>query len=355
MYGYVTPLKNELHCSDFMLFRSFYCGICKATGKAFGQIPRFTTNYDITFLSVLLHEFTGAEYAFEKKACVLNPFKKKVYVSPNGLGEKIAAANVILSYYKAADGCVDREGAKMRFARAILKKPYKKAVALLPGVDNACKTWYDNLRALEKENCQSPDRAADCFANMLAEVTLYIVGTTKCKERLTEHEGECPVVSGQWSVVSDQCQEDKKMTGATSPLSFVSDCGIANEKQNRTLITDHWPLATELKALSYNVGKFVYLADALDDVGEDHKKNRYNPFLAAYGGFTTRAGFIQKNREALTFILASGVNRAIESFNNMRHIFKGGGGLVQNILYKGLRAKCEELLGSEKKLKPPRL
>jgi len=298
MYGYVTPVKEELHCSDFMLFRSFYCGICKAMGKFYGQLPRFTTNYDITFLSVLLHEYTGAEYVFEKKGCVLNPFKKKIYVAPNGFGERIAAANIILSYYKAADGCIDREGAKMRVVRGLLKKPYRKASALLPGVDNACKTWYDRLRALEKENCPSPDRAADCFANMLKEVTLRI-----------------------------------------------AECDVRTTKEAQS----------NLSALAYNVGKFVYLADALDDAGEDFKKKRYNPFLVAYGGFTTRAEFIEKNREPLTFILASSVNRAIESFNNLRHSFKDGGGLLQNIVYRGLRSKCGELLASEKKIKPPRL
>ena len=317
MFGYVVPVKDQLACSDFMLYRSFYCGICKVTGKYYGQLPRFTTNYDMVFLSVLLHEYTNSEYTFEHKGCVLNPFKKKVSVCSNELFDKIAAANIILSYYKAEDGCIDREGAKMRVVRRLLKKPYKRASALLPGVDSACKTWYDNLRALERADCPSPDRAADCFAQLLKEVA-------------------CNLVKGYEVSCTENRQSVRNGGEPDGGFRFQAS-------------------AAHFEALCYNVGKFVYLADALDDAEEDFRKKRYNPFLAAYGSFANRTKFIDANREPITFILASSVNRAIESFNYIKHGFRNGGDLLQNILYKGLRAKCEELLSSAKKLKKPRL
>ena len=33
MFGYVTPVKEELRQQDFLLYRAFYCGICVETGK----------------------------------------------------------------------------------------------------------------------------------------------------------------------------------------------------------------------------------------------------------------------------------------------------------------------------------
>ena len=307
MFGYVVPIKTELACSDFHLYRSFYCGICKVTGRYYGQLPRFFTNYDMTFLAVLLHDYAEIEYTFENKGCVLNPFKKKVSVCSNPLFDKIATANIILSYYKAEDGCIDREGAKMRVARRMLKSAYKKASAVLPGVDRACKMWYDSLRALERESCKSPDRAADCFACMLRDVAEQITRDTNSNDHAE---------------------------------TYPAPQALRNEN---------------LAALCYSVGKFVYLADAVDDIDEDYAKKRYNPFLAAYGSFTSRAEFLENNREPLTFILAAAVNRAIESFNRLKDGFGDGEPLLQNIIYKGLRAKCEELLSSTKKLKPPRL
>ncbi len=308
MYGYVVPLKTELACRDFALYRSFYCGICKLTGKSYGQFPRFTTNYDITFLSVLLHEYTKAEYRFENKACILNPFKKKVTVVKNPLFEKIAASNIILSYCKAEDGVLDKEGFKYRVVRRMLSRPYKKAAALLPAVDKACKMWYVKLRDLERENCARPDQAADCFANMLKDTVAAIL----------------------------------QAASEPAPQDTPEPPDDPNERQ--TLLN-----------LCYNVGKFVYLADALDDVGDDFRKKRYNPFLARFGGFTDRKRFIEANREELTFLFTATVNRAIACFNDIRQSFENGGALLENILYKGLRGKCDELFASKAKLKKPRI
>ena len=109
MYGYVTPIKEQMNTADFMLYRAYYCGICKATGKMFGLLPRFTTNYDIVFLSLLLHDFTVTDVKFESKGCVCNPFKKKTTVCRNELLDKIVNTNIIMSYYKTRDGVLDGE------------------------------------------------------------------------------------------------------------------------------------------------------------------------------------------------------------------------------------------------------
>lgn len=36
------------------------------------------------------------------------------------------------------------------------------------------------------------------------------------------------------------------------------------------------------KGVVYNVAKFIYLADALDDIDEDYKAKRYNVFWLIY-------------------------------------------------------------------------
>ena len=61
MYGYIVPQKSTLRASDFVLYRSFYCGMCCETGRLYGQFPRFTTNYDFAFLSALMHDYPQAD------------------------------------------------------------------------------------------------------------------------------------------------------------------------------------------------------------------------------------------------------------------------------------------------------
>lgn len=288
MYGYVVPVKAELNQADFCLYRAFYCGICKATGRIYGQLPRFTTNYDMVFLSVLLHDYAKAEVSFSNEGCICNP-KKKTIVCRNELFDKIVATNVLLSYNKANDDVIDGGGIKKKTVRRMLKKHYLKAKNLLPQADEIITRRYAELRELEKANAAGVDRVAHVFASMLRELGLMLTG------------------SG-----------DELLGG-----------------------------------LLYNVGKFVYLADALDDIGEDYKKKRYNPFLAAYGDYTGRAQFISAHRNELTFTFAGTVNRAIQCFNSM--VFTGASDLLKNIVYKGLRSKCDELLSSIKKLAPPKI
>lgn len=288
MYGYVVPIKAELSQADFCLYRAFYCGICMSTGKLFGQFPRFTTNYDMVFLSVLLHDYTGQEVAFRNCGCICNP-RKKTVVCQNELFDKIVATNLILAYHKADDDVRDGGGLKKKTARRFLRKAYKKAVSILPEADEIVSRGYDKLLELEKQNYTGVDRVADCFASSLSSLGKLLIG---------------------------DCTEN-------------------------------------MQKLLYNIGKFAYLADALDDVDEDFRKKRYNPLLAQFGGFVNRRQFIEDNRAELTFMLASTVNRAIECFNGMT--FTGASDLMRNIIHKGLRGKCEELLGSAKKLPAPKI
>lgn len=254
MYGYVVPFKPQLSTQDFVLYRSFYCGLCIDTGKTYGQLPRFTTNYDMVFLALVCFDVLNEPVEFKECVCVLNPVKKKPVVVANPLLDKLTAVNAVLSYYKAEDGVIDGEGMKYGLLKKILKKPYLKAKETVPDVDAAVREEYENLRLLEKEGKAGPDRAAHPFATMLARIAKCIMGD----------------------------KADENITG-----------------------------------LFYNTGKFVYLTDALDDKDDDDKKGRFNPFTSVYGK-VKRKELIKDKKADLEFLFATIVNRAAECFNGIR-------------------------------------
>lgn len=289
MYGYIVPQKSTLRASDFVLYRSFYCGLCCETGRMYGQFPRFTTNFDFAFLSALLHDYAQADVVIEEHGCVLNP-KKKAILQSNALLQKLAATNIILCYQKADDGVTDGDGVKYRVLRRALKKPFGSAKRLCPEVAKAVEQSYKAQREVELKGVSSIDRAADPFASLMRNLPELILGV----------------------------QTDDN-----------------------------------IKGLCYNIGKFVYLADALDDVTDDYKHKRYNPFLKAYGGFTNRKEFIAAHKDELEFCFGSICSRAEQYFNNLR--FTQSYSLLRNIVFNGMRGKAEELLKSAKKLKNPRI
>ncbi|MCL2848302.1 MAG: DUF5685 family protein [Firmicutes bacterium] len=313
MYGYIQPIKSKLTHPEFAVYKSHYCGMCKNLGKQFGQLPRLTTSYDIAFLSVLLTSYKGENLIYNRERCILNPFKKKPCVAVTPLLTRIANASVILSYYKALDGIIDKDGIKYKFAKKMLSKPTKKAIKSLPKVEGKVSFWYKQLRKLEKEQCDSIDRLADCFANMLKDI-----------------------------------------------VELVLEIGEVDEATKKEY--------DELLSLCYNIGKFVYLIDALDDIGRDCKKLRFNPLcynkhmnenFLFHEKYDTpkqiKEHFIEANKETLDFIFATNINRCIESFNNIQHIFNGSDviGLLKNIIYEGLRKKVDDVMTGN--LKPVRL
>ena len=290
MFGYVTPVKSELRQQDFVLYRAFYCGICATIGRKYGSLPRFSTTYDITFLSLLVHDVMEQEVSFSEERCIGNPFRKKLMIGGNELLERLCAANMILTFYKLTDDVIDGGGVKKRVARSALKKSYAKAKEILPEADEIMRRRYDELREMERANETSIDRVSHCFASLLKEVAFAIMG----------------------------------------------------EKAGDNALS-----------LCYNIGKFVYLIDALDDVDEDYKSGNYNPFLAAYGGYESREQFFGAHEAEIGFALNSTVNRAISCFNDMD--FKQSYTLLKNIVHDGLRNKIKEVLGSKKKLPAPKI
>lgn len=293
MFGYVLPDCEKLSVRDYTLYRSLYCGICMATKARYGNLPRFTVNYDITTFALLALEAEEPKLEFGMCRCIGDP-RKKPYVKVCAFTERMADLNILLCAHKAKDDLID-SGKKTSLAMRLLKKPYEKAKAALPEIDAVTERRYAALREAETAGETSLDRACDHFASLLAD------------------------------------------TFALMCLGGRDECYSA-----------------AMRKLCYNVGKFVYLADALDDLDEDYKAKRYNPVLAFAPGYMgDRREYFAEHGDALRFAVSSTINRAIESSNAL--VFTQANDLVRNIVYEGMRKKAEELFSSERKLGSPRV
>ncbi|MDF2878321.1 MAG: hypothetical protein K0S30_1417, partial [Clostridia bacterium] len=125
MFGYVTPLKDELKIREYTTFKSYYCGLCFHLKKEFGNLPRMTLNYDMTFLAVLLDSLTDKESTIQMKKCMTSPIKKKAVILDNEALTYAANMNVALVYYKLLDDAADNKSLKSKILAAVLSF-YKK-------------------------------------------------------------------------------------------------------------------------------------------------------------------------------------------------------------------------------------
>lgn len=289
MFGYVIPDKPNMFMKDYYNYKAYYCGLCKSIGEKCGQCMRFTTNYDVTFLNILAHAVKGIEPVYHNEACILSPKKKQIVVNDD-LTKQIVDINTLLTNYKLIDDKEDGGiSAKAIAKKLVVNKRYKKARAKFPELDLCYNESYSKLRKLELENCESADRLADPFATMLKE----------------------------------------------------SIKALLNSDYNEYIGN-----------LLYNIGRWVYFMDAIDDIEEDYKKKQFNPFLVNYN-FVDKETFLKDKGDDLDFLLMSAYNNICDNYNNIE--IKVNEGVLTNILWYGILSRTKEIFGRTTKCKRIRI
>ena len=129
----------------------------------------------------------------------------------------------------------------------------------------------------------------------------------------------------------------------SASIDEVADCtAVVMRDMTRLLVkTDD-----NVDLFTYNLGRLIYLLDAVDDVEEDSKSSRYNVVVNNYGKCTNKGDYLAKNADELSFLLKS-TNRMVESYNQMD--VKVGEGVLSNTVYLGINMQIERMLkGVEK-------
>lgn len=103
----------------------------------------------------------------------------------------------------------------------------------------------------------------------------------------------------------------------------------------------------------YNLGRLIYLLDAVDDVEKDSKSDEYNPLVLNYGKCTQKQDYLAKNADELSFLLNSTYNKMVGSYNAMD--IKMYEGVLSNTIYLGIKMQLERLLKGEDKCRMTRL
>ena len=226
MFGYVKPFQPELKIKEFDTYKAVYCGLCKQLGRSFGPFSRFTLSYDFAFLAMLDMALEEGCPTFRRERCFVNPLKKKFCCCENRSQDFSAAAAMVMVYYKVKDNLRD-EGFGGRLAAGLLypmaAAARKKAVKRYPRLDEIICRMYEEQSQLEQAGCCRIDEAAEPTAKAMSAL--------------------CGM-----------------MTRTTAP-----DGG---QSQRRVL-----------ERLGYLLGRWIYLVDAMDDLEEDLRKKRYNPFI----------------------------------------------------------------------------
>lgn len=165
MFGYVNVLKDELKVKEYNDYRAYYCGLCHELGKKHNQLSRFSLNYDMTALAILLDAVGDKECEFCMKGCVKRVGRRKTACSNENLSFA-ADMNVLLAYYKLLDDIKDNHSVKALFAITVFLRKAKKVKKKYPDVANEVSLRLKRLSFLEESGCDCVDKAAFEFAKI---------------------------------------------------------------------------------------------------------------------------------------------------------------------------------------------
>ena len=276
MFGYLDIQKDKLNDGQRGLWQTFMCGLCFSTKKLVGNIPRMTITNDINCFNILFHSILDIDVNIEHKRCFSSPFKKRTVIQMTDLTDKLALANVLLTYWNIHDDVVDGDKGK-KLLQGIYKKYHKKAQPLVKDLDDAIAKRYNQLRQLEKGDCDSIDIVADSFAMLSQDFCNFVLG-----EKSTEY----------------------------------------------------------AQVLCYNLGKWIYLIDALDDAKKDLKSGNYNPFVKCYNAQSMAD--LATRKEEIQFVMYTSLNRIAQSFNDLN--LTKYTCLLKNIFFESIRNKTKDIL-----------
>lgn len=189
----------------------------------------------------------------------------------NEITEYAASMNILLSYYKLEDNLYDDNGIKDKLAYELYKGKLKKAYEKYPQRAEYIKQQLGNLRELEKQESKSIDKVSNIFGNLMGEIFVY---------KKDEYE------------------------------------------QN-------------LRNIGFNLGKYIYILDAYEDLEEDNKKGRYNPFI----------DYIDKKEELknkVDRLISMSLGMATKNIEQLNLEFNKS--IIDNIIYSGVYLRYKSIL-----------
>ena len=189
----------------------------------------------------------------------------------NEITEYAASMNILLSYYKLEDNLQDEGGIKNILAYNIYKNKLTSAYKKYPEKAEVIKTQLKNLYQLEKDSSNNIDKLSNTFGELMGEIFSY---------RNDEYEND-------------------------------------------------------LRTIGFNIGKYIYILDAYEDLEKDYERGNFNPFKE----YIKNKEELRKRVDRLISIslglLASSIDNLNLEFNR---------GIIENIVYSGVYLRYKNIL-----------
>ncbi|AGC67793.1 hypothetical protein Cst_c07890 [Thermoclostridium stercorarium subsp. stercorarium DSM 8532] len=250
--------------------------------KKAGHRGRFVLTYDCAFLALLMDSLEDGPVSGKQRRCLFHPLKKRYIVDSNSAVEYASDINILLSYYNLKDKWQDERNLLGPAGMAVLKKGYGKVKKKYPELAAEIERELSRLHELERRKCDSIDEASEPFARM---------------------------------------------------MQTVFQQARASERIGKVL---GW--------IGYNLGKWIYILDAYDDIEDNIKNGSYNPLVVQYRYESSEGvnSFRERIKEKAEFILIYSLSELEKAFSLLD--IRKNKSILDNIIYRGLLVRTRNVL-----------
>ncbi len=280
MFGYVITNQQALNEADKSRYQSAYCGLCHTLGNIHGSSGRLALSYDLAFLNLLLSSLYEGDTPETSGERTCIIHPFKA--RPWHTSEETAYCadmSIALQYYGAKDKWHDDKNLAGFYMMKLFEKKVQDVVLRYPRQCKVIEKELNLLAEFEANNSTDMEAVSSCFGRLLSEIFDY--------------------KSDIWSET--------------------------------------------LRDIGFYLGKYIYLADAYEDLPKDTHKGNYNPLV----DICNWQDYELHMRAVLEDCMAQ-CSKAFERLPCVQDV-----SLLRNILYSGvwLRYQCETQNRERKKNK----
>ena len=288
MFGYTFPIDPMMSSEDQAAYRAYYCETCHQLRDGYGVMSTVIVSYEMTFASIILNSVLDEGVIKDR------PKNGKLCVLRHSdthteLLRRLAAYSVLVANNGLVDDRMDGPSLKSNLALLWLNHSIDRARNDFPEYDELIMKGYDILREKEAAGCSDPLEM-----------------------------GRASAASMIWVL--------------------------------REMIGEKW--TPELEELFENMGIWVYVLDAIEDLDDDHRKGQYNPFLSGCTDFTNGKEFISRNIYSVSEVINTVVSGIQRSYLKVREKMRANQSVTDNIIYQGIPVAVRRVMAGESKMQP---
>ena len=285
MFGYTVPIETILSPEDRITYRNYYCETCHHLREEYGFIPTLTVNYEMTFAALFFNSILE-----EGERIHYVPKKHFCLIrhsaSHTELMRKLTAYSILVANNSLLDDKMDDSNSlKANLGLLGLNRAIIKAKNEFPEYNEAIMKGYEKLREIEAS-------------------------------------GECdPIVMGGYSAQS---------------MIDVLEIMLGDSFDDR------------MHDLFRNLGIWVYVMDAIEDLDEDKEEGTYNPFIAGNPDFKDKKDFVKNNIFPIGETMGKIVGNIQAAYSSLRNDIRYNGDILDNIIYQGIPFSAHRIIRGDK-------